>query len=41
MDNLLGTVREQLKKREEARRYSEEKVKEFIETRAREKGLIS
>lgn len=35
-----GTVREQLKKRE-ARRYSEEKVKEFIETRAREKSLIS
>jgi len=35
-----GTVREQLKKRE-ARRYSEEKVKEFIETRAREKGFIS
>ena len=41
MDNLLDAIKEQFKKQEEARRYSEEKVKESIETRAREKGLIS
>jgi DNA-binding NtrC family response regulator len=41
MDNLLDAIKEQFKKQEEARRYSEEKVKEFIETRARKKGLIS
>jgi len=36
MDNLLNTVKERLKKQEEERKYSEEKVAEFIETRARE-----
>jgi DNA-binding NtrC family response regulator len=41
MDNLLDAIKEQLKKQEGTRRYSEERVKEFIETRAREKGLIS
>jgi len=41
IDNLLEAIKEQLKKQEEARTYSEEKVKEFVETRAREKGLIS
>jgi two-component system response regulator PilR (NtrC family) len=32
MDDLLRTIREHLKKQEEARRYSEQKVKEFIES---------
>jgi DNA-binding NtrC family response regulator len=36
MENLLRTIKEHLKKQEEARRYSEQKVKEFIETRAEE-----
>jgi DNA-binding NtrC family response regulator len=36
MENLLRTIREHLKKQEEARKYSEQKVKEFIETRAEE-----
>lgn len=36
MDKVLETIREQLKKQEEERRYSQEKVAEFIETRVRE-----
>ncbi|HKZ94382.1 MAG TPA: response regulator [Candidatus Bathyarchaeia archaeon] len=36
MENVLKTIREYLKKQEEARKYSEDKVAEFIETRARE-----
>ncbi|MCX6660749.1 MAG: hypothetical protein NTX81_10345 [Candidatus Bathyarchaeota archaeon] len=36
MDTLLNEVKEHLKKQEEIRKYSEEKVKEFIETRAKE-----
>ena len=36
MEGLLKTVGECLKKQEEAKKYSEEKVKEFIETRAKE-----
>jgi len=36
MDNVLKTIREHLKKQQEARKYSEEKVAEFIEARARE-----
>jgi DNA-binding NtrC family response regulator len=36
MDELLGMVKEHLKKQQEARKYSEEKVKEFIETRVDE-----
>lgn len=35
-EDLLKTVREHLKKQQEAKRYSQEKVKEFIETRAKE-----
>jgi len=35
-DVLLKTVKEHLRKQEEARKYSEEKVKEYIETRAKE-----
>jgi len=34
MEALLDTVREHLQKQKEARKYSEGKVKEFIETRA-------
>ena len=36
IDNVLNTIEEQLKKQRETRKYSEEKVTEFIETRARE-----
>jgi DNA-binding NtrC family response regulator len=36
MEDLLKTVREHLKKQDEAKKYGEEKVKEFIETRATE-----
>lgn len=36
MDKVLMTIREQLKKQEEEKRYSQEKVAEFIETRVRE-----
>lgn len=33
---LLNMIRDRLSKQEEAKKYSEEKVKEYIETRARE-----
>jgi DNA-binding NtrC family response regulator len=36
IDNLLETIKGHLKKQQEAKKYSEEKVTEFIETRARE-----
>jgi DNA-binding NtrC family response regulator len=36
VDAVLKTIEEHLRKQQESRRYSEEKVKEFIETRARE-----
>jgi len=36
MDKVLATIREQLRKQEEEKRYSQEKVAEFIETRVRE-----
>jgi len=36
MESLLTTVEEHLKKQQEARKYSEEKVVEYVETRARE-----
>jgi len=36
MDELLNKVKEHLQEQEEAQKYSEEKVKEYIETRARE-----
>ena len=36
MENLLRTIREHLQKQVEAKKYSEEKVKEFIEARAEE-----
>ena len=36
MDGVLNKIREHLKKQQEAKKYSEEKVTEFIETRVRE-----
>jgi len=36
MDELLPMITEHLKKQREARKYTEEKVAEFIETRAKE-----
>lgn len=36
MEDLLKTVKEHLQKQKKARKYSEDKVKEFIETRAAE-----
>jgi DNA-binding response OmpR family regulator len=36
MEELLRKIKEQLQKQREARKYSEEKVKEFIEARAEE-----
>jgi DNA-binding NtrC family response regulator len=41
IDNLLNTIKEHLKKQQEAKKYSEEKVTEFIETRAREIEAIT
>jgi len=36
MDSVLNTIQEHLKKQQEAKKYSEEKVAEFIETRGKE-----
>jgi len=36
MDSVLNTIKEHLKKQQEAKKYSEEKVAEFIETRGKE-----
>lgn len=36
LDSVLNTIKEHLKKQQEARKYSEGKVAEFIETRAKE-----
>jgi DNA-binding NtrC family response regulator len=36
MDDLLNTVKEHLRKQQDARKQGEEKVREFIETRAAE-----
>lgn len=38
MDDLLRVVKERLSKQLEARQYSEEKVKEFVESRVKELG---
>ena len=38
-DILLDSIRKHLQKREEAIKYSEQKVAEFIETRAKELGM--
>ena len=36
MEELLNIIREDLRKQQESRRYDEEKLKEFVETRIRE-----
>ena len=36
VNKVLATIKEQLRKQEEERRYSQEKVAEFIETRVKE-----
>lgn len=36
MDEFLKTIKEHLRRHQEARKYSEERAKEFIETRAEE-----
>lgn len=36
MEHLLNTIKEHLKKQQEEKKYSEEKVTEFIKTRAKE-----
>lgn len=41
MENVLKTIKEQLKKQQEAKKYSQEKVAEFIETRAKELKAIN
>jgi len=40
IDNLLNIIRDHLRKQQEARKYSQEKVAEFIETRAKELETI-
>jgi DNA-binding NtrC family response regulator len=40
MDNLLDTIKKHLKRQQEEKKYSQEKVAEFIETRAREIGIM-
>jgi len=39
MEKVLATIRDQLKKQWEEKKYSQEKVAEFIETRVRELNL--
>ena len=36
VERMLGTIREQLRKQEQEKKYSQDKVAEFIETRVRE-----
>jgi len=36
MDSVLNTIKEHLQKQREEKKYSEEKVREFVETRAAE-----
>jgi DNA-binding NtrC family response regulator len=40
IDNLLKKIKEHLKKQEKNKKYSEQKVTEFIETRAKELGAM-
>ena len=40
IEKLLSTIKEHLQKQQEARKYSEGKVAEFIETRAKELTMI-
>jgi len=39
MDYLLDMIAERLKKQQEEREYSQEKIEEYIETRAKELSL--
>lgn len=41
MEKILETVKDQLKKQEEEKRYDEEKVAEFIETRLKDDGKVA
>ncbi len=41
MENVLKTIKEQLKKQQEAKKYSQKKVADFIETRAKELKAIA
>jgi DNA-binding NtrC family response regulator len=41
MGKILETVKDQLKKQEEEKRYDEEKVAEFIETRLKDDGKVA
>jgi DNA-binding NtrC family response regulator len=41
MDDLLSTIKEHLKKQQQDKKYSEQKVTEFIETRARELEAVT
>ncbi len=38
MDKVLSTIQEHLRKQQEAKKFSEEKVAEFIQTRIKELG---
>lgn len=40
INKLLDTIKKHLRRQDETRKYSEEKVKEFIETRAKELGSL-
>jgi len=39
VETVLSTINEQLGKQEQERKYSQDRVKDFIETRVRELGL--
>jgi DNA-binding NtrC family response regulator len=41
VEKMLQTIKNQLKKQEEEKKYSEEKIAEFIETRVKELDVIS
>nr|MDO8083008.1 response regulator [Candidatus Freyarchaeota archaeon] len=40
IDDLLNKIRENLKKQQEKKKFSEEKVAEFVESRAKELGYL-
>jgi len=40
INKLLDTIKKHLRQQDETRKYSEEKVKDFIETRAKELGSL-
>ena len=41
IDGLLSKIREHLKKQQEKKKFSEEKVAEFVESRAKELGYLT